>query len=94
MRNAGKRNLLYPPLYASVGLALVAKGILGGSYLILRFNGGWKFRFVRFSVSPTPNPSIDGLLGPEVPRALERGTLHAKLKKIKELHIVEFKPKE
>jgi hypothetical protein len=81
-------------LYASVGLALVAKGTLGGLYLILRFNGGWRFRFVRFPVSPTPNPSNDGFLGPEVPRTLGRGTPHAKLEKIKELHEVGFKPKE
>ena len=60
----------------------------------MRFNGDWRFRFVRFPVSPTPNPSDDGFLGPEVPRTLGRGTPHAKPKKIKELHEVGFKAKE
>ena len=58
----------------------VAKRTLGGVRLRLSFTGGWRIRFVQFPKSPTPNPSDDGSLGPEVPRTLPKRTTHAKVK--------------
>jgi hypothetical protein len=60
----------------------------------LEINGGWKLRFVRFPVFPTPNLDFARFLGPEVPRTLGKGTPHAKLEKIQELPRGGFKPKE
>ena len=81
--------------YASVG---VGPGVAMGNFRSVSFEleilGGKRIRFVHIPESPTPHPSIDGSLGPEVPRTLTNGTLHAKPKTIRKLPHDGFKPKE
>jgi len=66
-------------------VACVWSGDLTG----VRDSGSSDFRYPQ-----PPTWTFSRFLGPEVPRILEGGTPHAKLKKIKELHEVEFKAKE